>query len=154
MYVSPHSSEGVRRRSWSGCLSVAVLLLLLSACGTMAPGPPPGAEEPEQPRAGEWSLHYSGDCAGREAEPLWIAKINETEIVFDDFRLLRNAEGDYIGSAVFFAPMPADGRDIPYEISYALTATDAGAFIGMETVVEGGGHGLGCPIELVPVDED
>ena len=45
--------------------------------------------------------------------------------------------------------MPVDGRDIPYEIRYVLRASDDGGFRGTETIIEGGGHGLACPIELV-----
>ena len=82
-----------------------------------------------------------------------ITVLDETTIAFDDFELRRNAHGEYVGSAVFIAPMPVDGRDIPYEIAYALTATDAGGFRGTETIVEGGGHGIACPVELVYIGE-
>lgn len=123
------------------------LLLLVAACGAMAP--PPSLE----PQAGKWRQSYTGECAGRESETLLIAELDEMKMVFDDFRLLRDDAGQYSGSAIFIAPMPVDGRDIPYEITYALRATDDGAFIGTETIVEGGGHGLDCPIELVFIGE-
>ena len=121
------------------------LLLVLSACGTLATQP---TQKPAAPKAGLWSQHYTGECAGQEAESLLITQLDETAIVFDEFELLRNAEGEYVGSAIFIAPMPVDGRDIPYEITYALKANDDGGFSGSETIVEGGGHGLGCPVEL------
>lgn len=123
-----------------------VLLAMLTACGTMAPAP---TMELEAPQAGLWSLRFSGDCSGQEAESLLITKLDENTIVFDEFELLRNEAGEYVGSAIFIAPMPVDGRDIPYEISYVLRASEAGGFSGTETIIEGGGHGLGCPVELV-----
>lgn len=122
----------------------ALAALVMSACGAMQPELAPSA-----PRAGKWSLEYRGGCAGQEAETLHITRLDESEIAFDDFRLLLNEHGEYVGGATFFAPMPVDGRDIPYEISYTLNATDEGAFAGTETIVEGGGHGLDCPVELV-----
>lgn len=103
----------------------------------------------DMPRAGVWTQQYTGECEGRESETLLITELDATTIVFDDFELLRNAEGEYVGSAIFIAPMPVDGRDIPYEITYALKANDDGGFSGAEKIVEGGGHGLACPIELV-----
>lgn len=120
------------------------LLLLLSACGTMAPAAP-RAMAP----AGLWMQQYTGECAGRESEKLLITQLDETAIVFDEFELLRNDAGEYVGSAIFIAPMPVDGRDIPYEITYTLRASENGSFSGTETIIEGGGHGLGCPIALV-----
>ena len=120
-----------------------VALLLLSACGTLQPELAPAG-----PRAGLWSLEYRGGCSGREAETLQITRLGGHEIAFDEFRLLRNAAGEFVGDATFFAAMPADGRDIPYEISYTLRASEGGGFAGTETIVEGGGHGLGCPVEL------
>ena len=129
---------------------VLLLFALLTACGTMAPMPAP---ETHSPRAGLWSLSFSGGCAGQEAESLLITQLDENVIVFDEFELRRNEAGEYIGSAIFIAPMPVDGRDIPYEISYALRASGDGGFVGTETIVEGGGHGLGCPVELVYVGD-
>ena len=112
----------------------------------MAPAP---TSEPDGPKAGEWSLLFGGECAGRESESLQIAQLDESAIVFDEFELLRNEAGEYVGSAIFIAPMPVDGRDIPYEITYALSANDDGGFSGTETIIEGGGHGLACSITLV-----
>ncbi len=112
----------------------------------MAPQPRP--LEPALPQAGRWTLRYTGECAGREAEPLLITRLDEQELVFDDFHLERNERGDYVGSAIFIAPMPVDGREIPYEIAYALRPTAAGAFAGSETVTEGGGQSIACPIVL------
>ncbi|MCY3918022.1 MAG: hypothetical protein OXG49_18615 [Chloroflexi bacterium] len=120
------------------------LALALTACGTMAPAP---VSSSEAPKAGLWSLRFSGDCSEQEAESLLITQLDEEAIVFDEFELLRNEAGAYVGSAIFTAPMPVDGRDIPYEIRYAL-ASDDGGFSGTETIIEGGGHGLACPIEL------
>ena len=123
---------------------------MLSACGTMAPAP---TSEPEMSQAGLWSLRFSGECSGQEAESLRITQLDESAIVFDEFELLRNEAGEYVGSAIFIAPMPVDGRDIPYEISYALRASDDGGFSGTETIIEGGGHGIACQVELVFVGD-
>ena len=125
-----------------------LLVVTLSACGTMAPVT---TSQPEAPKAGLWALRFSGDCAGQEAESLRITQLDEIAIVFDEFELLRNEAGEFVGSAIFIAPMPVDGRDIPYEITYALRANDDVGFSGTETIVEGGGHGIACPIELVYV---
>ena len=122
-----------------------VVMLTLGACGTMAPAPESNAETPGP---GLWSLQFTGECSGQEAESLRITQLDEAAIVFDEFELLRNDAGDYAGSAIFIAPMPVDGRDIPYEISYLLRASGDGGFRGTETIVEGGGHGLACPVEL------
>lgn len=111
----------------------------------MAPVPESASEEPQ---TGSWTLRFSGDCSGQEAESLLITQLDESAIVFDEFELLRNEAGEYAGSAIFIAPMPVDGRDIPYEIRYVLRASDDGGFRGTETIIEGGGHGLTCPIEL------
>lgn len=100
------------------------------------------------PRAGLWSLEYTGGCTGREAERLQIIRLDETAIVFGDFTLLRDESGQYIGTADRIAPMPVDGREIGYTITYTLTADEMGAFAGVERVVEGGGHGLDCPVVL------
>ena len=62
--------------------SLAPLMLILSACGTMATPP---ESEAIMPRAGLWTQEYSGECAGRESETLRISQLNETEIVFDEF---------------------------------------------------------------------
>ncbi len=127
------------------------LLLSLNACGTMAPPPESKAE---RPRTGLWSQEYTGECAGRESETLHISQLDETEIVFDDFRLLRDEEGQYSGGANFIAPMPEDERDVIYTIVYDLRGSEDGGFIGTETIIEGGGHSLGCPIELVFVNAE
>ena len=115
----------------------------------MQPAPTSVTTQPESPGPGEWSLEYRGGCTGQEAEKLRITRLDESEIAFDDFRLLRNDEGEYSGSAIFIAPMPVDGREIPYEIIYTLSSSDDGGFVGTETIIEGGGHGLDCPVELV-----
>ncbi len=125
-----------------------LMLLFLNACGTVAPSLVQSA-----PRAGMWSLEYRGGCSGQEAETLQITRLDENEIAFDDFRLLRDDQGEYSGAVDLIAPMPADGRDVPYTITYRLRATAAGGFAGSETIVEGGGHGLGCPVELVFLGE-
>lgn len=126
-------------------LSVLLVIAQLTACGTMAL-PESNAKTPGP---GMWTLAYSGECAGRESEPLRVTRLDESAIVFDDFELLRNEAGEYAGSAIFSAPMPVDGRDIPYEIRYVLRASDDGGFSGSETVVEDGGHSIACPIELL-----
>ena len=122
------------------------MLLAFAACGT--PAPPPGAAS-ALARPGIWTQHYTGECAGREPESLRISQLNESEIIFDEFQLQRNENGEYSGSAIFIAPMPVDGRDIPYEIRYVLRASGDNGFSGTETIIEGGGHGIGCPIDLV-----
>ena len=115
----------------------------------MAPMPDVRPEQSQAPRIGEWSLEYRGGCTGREAEKLQITRLDENEIAFDDFRLLHNEAGEFVGSATFFAPMPVDGRNIPYEVTYTLRASDEGMFVGTETITEGGGHSLDCPVALV-----
>ncbi len=109
---------------------------------------------PLAPSLGVWSLEYRGGCTGQEAEKLRITRLDESEIAFEDFRLLRKDEGEYSGSAIFIAPMPVDGREIPYEIIYTLSSSDDGGFAGTETIIEGGGHGLDCPVELLYVGAD
>ena len=109
---------------------------------------PPGAKL-DEPKAGVWLQTYTGECAGREAETLLISRLDDAEIAFDAFRLLRDEDGQYRGGAHFSAPMPEDERDVLYTIEYALRAAEDGRFIGTETIIEGGGHGLGCPIALV-----
>ncbi len=128
-----------------GLADFVLLLLLLTACGTMAP---PLSTVREEPKAGLWTQRYSGECAGRESEPLLITRLDKSAIVFDEFELLRNEAGGYAGSAIFSAPMPVDGREIPYEIAYVLELNGTGGFSGSETVVEDGGHSIACPIEL------
>ena len=130
------------------------LLFVLTACGTLAPMPAPREETLAEPRAGNWTLEYSGGCTGRETEPLLITQLDETAIVFDDFTLRRNEAGEYVGTANRIAPMPVDGREIGYTITFRLKATEAGGFAGTETVVEGGGHGLDCPVELRYLGEE
>ena len=127
--------------SVSRFLLAAMLLSLLSGCGTVAA--PPAFS----PRAGIWTLRYTGECAGRAAERLDITQLDAAVIAFADFTLRRDAAGGYVGSALFSAPMPADGRDIPYEIAYRLRP-EGGGFSGSETVIESGGHGIACPIAL------
>ena len=100
------------------------------------------------PREGAWTLAYRGDCAGRESERITITQLDERAIAFDAFNLLRGDAGDYVGSATFIAPMPADGRNIPYEIRYALRLDAEGKLVGTQTVIEGGGHGLTCSVQL------
>jgi len=119
---------------------VIFLLVLLAGCGTMLP---PAAQP------GAWRLEYRGECAGREAEPLQITRIDERAIAFTDFLLEADAQQVYRGRARYIAPMPADGRDIAYTIDYALQANEHGGFTGEQVVIESGGHGLACPVELV-----
>ncbi len=129
-------------------LSVLLVIAQLTACGTMAP---PLSTVREEPKAGLWTRRYSGECAGRESEPLRVTRLDESAIVFDEFELLRNEAGEYVGSAIFSTSMPVDGREIPYEIAYVLELNGTGGFSGSETVVEDGGHAIACPIELKPV---
>lgn len=123
-----------------------VAFTLLAGCGTMAAAPESTAQ---RPRAGSWTLEYTGGCAGRESEPINISHLDDAELVFDDFRLRRNTEGIFEGSADFIAPMPADGRDVIYTIAYALRLSDDGSFTGSESITEDGGESLDCPIQLV-----
>ena len=122
------------------------LLCLLAGCGSAAPVAPTAAEAAQ---VGRWSLEYGGACSGREAEPITISRLDDAQIVFDDFRLRLNDDGQYEGNADFIASMPVDGRDIPYTIAYVVRRDEAGGFVGTETVVEGGGRSADCPIELV-----
>ena len=134
--------------SWKRTAAL-ILALALAGCGTLATPP-----TPIPPAAGLWTLHFHGDCAGRESESVRIKRLDDNEIAFDDFRLLRDDAGEYTGSATFIAPMPADGRDIGYVVTYELRRDDAGGFAGTQTVVEGGGHGIGCPVALTPPKRD
>ena len=141
-----------------------ILICSLVACGTMAKPAP--ATLPKSPsismrgdldagsRIGHWSLRYTGGCTGRESEPIEVTRLDDAELVFDDFQLSREETGSYLGSANFIAPMPADGRDVVYTIAYSLRREDEGKFVGTETVVEGGGHSLDCPVELLPIAEE
>ena len=140
-----------------------ILICSLVACGTMAkPAPATLDKSPsismegdlERGRIGNWSLRYTGSCTGRESEPIEVTRLDDAELVFGDFHLLRDETGHYIGSADFIAPMPADGRDVVYTITYSLSLSEEGEFIGTETITEGGGHSLDCPVELVVVAEE
>ncbi|MDE2859163.1 MAG: hypothetical protein OXN94_15065 [Chloroflexota bacterium] len=137
------------------CLTLVAFWL--SSCGTMAiPITTPLEKSPsiavggdlEGGRPGSWTLEYTGECAGRESETIQVTGLGAAELLFDDFHLRRNTEGVFEGSADFIAPMPADGRDVVYTIDYALRLTDDGKFAGSETITEGGGHSLGCSVEL------
>ncbi len=123
-------------------IAALILVIALAGCGTMETSP-----SPIPLKAGIWTLEYVGDCQAREAETIHITGLDEREIAFDDFRLLRDETGQYTGSASFIAPMPADGREIGYIISYSLSPT-ADGYAGQQLVVEGGGHGIGCPVRL------
>ncbi len=133
------------RMSVAASLFLAVVALVFTACGTMAP---PLSTVRQEPKAGLWTQRYSGECAGRESEQLRVTRLDESAIVFDEFELLRNEAGEYAGSAIFSASMPVDGREIPYEIAYVLELNGTGGFSGSETVIEDGGHSIACPIEL------
>lgn len=123
-------------------IAALILVIALAGCGTMETSP-----SPIPLKAGIWTLEYVGDCQAREDETIHITDHDEREIAFDDFRLLRDETGQYTGSASFIAPMPADGREIGYIISYSLSPT-ADGYAGQQLVVEGGGHGIGCPVRL------
>ena len=122
------------------------LLCLLAGCGSAVPKAPTVTETA---RVGRWSLEYGGTCSGREAKLIHISQLDDSQVVFDDFHLRRNDDGQYKGNADFIASMPVDGRDIPYTIAYVVRRDGAGGFVGTETVVEGGGRSADCPIELV-----
>ena len=124
---------------------VLLVVIILSSCGAMAPMPDAG---PASPRVGRWSLAYSGGCTGREAEPIEVTRLDATELVFDEFHLRVDEAGYYAGSADFIAPMPADGRDVVYTVAYRLSLNEGGTFVGTETITEGGGHSLDCPVAL------
>ncbi|MCY3572629.1 MAG: hypothetical protein OXG92_01710 [Chloroflexi bacterium] len=126
-----------------GNLLCLLFIVFLAGCGSLAA---PMRESP--PGAGIWRLDYAGDCQAREAETIHITVLDEREITFGDFRLLRDEAGQYSGSASFLAPMPVDGREIGYIISYSLWRETAG-FVGEQVVVEGGGHGINCPVKLI-----
>ena len=113
-------------------------LLALSACGTLA-----------RQQTGPWTLHFKGDCAGRESEPIQVTRLDAAQLHFDDFSLHRDAADLYRGSANFIAPMPADGRDIIYTVSYSLRRETDSKLSGIQSITEGGGHSLPCPVELI-----
>ena len=135
-------------------LIVLLAVVFLVSCGAMAPMPDAGPKQPQKPPVGKWSLAYTGGCAGREAEPIEVTRLDETELIFDDFHLRRDEAGYYAGSADFIAPMPADGRDVVYTVAYSLSLNEEGAFVGTETITEGGGHSLDCPVALVYAGAD
>ncbi len=99
-------------------------------------------------RLGTWTLDYSGDCAGRDSESITVTRLDAEEMVFDGFHLRRDASDVFTGEAHFIAPMPADARDVLYTIAYALQRRADGAFVGSETITEGGGAALACLVEL------
>ena len=105
------------------------------------------------PKTGRWSLEYFGGCTGREAKPILVTHLDDNTLIFDDFELRRDDDGQFTGSADFVAPMPADGRDVIYTIAYSLRDVGDGKFAGTEEITEGGGHSLDCPVELVYVGE-
>lgn len=127
---------------------VLLVVIILASCGAMAPMPDAGPAQPQTPRVGRWSLAYTGGCTGREAEPIEVTRLDATELVFDEFHLRVDEAGEYAGSADFIAPMPADGRDVVYTVAYRLSLNEDGTFVGTETITEGGGHSLDCPVAL------
>ncbi|GEM_PF-1166894 len=131
-----------------------LMLLMLSACGdmsTLAPTIVPTADSIAP--SGSWSLAYTGDCEAREGESLDITITEDDEIVFDDYTLTLDDDGNYIGSAQFTTPMPVDGRDVVFVITYNLTQEDRTTFIGTETVEEVGKGEDPCPIRLTYASE-
>lgn len=131
-------------------LMIVLCVMMLSvSCGAMAPMPDVSTEQSQAPRIGKWLLQYTGGCTGREAESIAVERLDESELVFDDFHLRRDADGTYVGSADFIAPMPADGRDVVYTVAYSFKLNSDGSFVGTETITEGGGHSLDCPVKLV-----
>ena len=134
----------------------ALMIIWMAGCGTMAK---PAATPLERDSAGHsqlgaWTLEYSGDCAGREAERVQVRRLDGSELVFDEFQLRRADDGLFAGNADFIAPMPADGRDVSYRIAYALRRRADGAFAGRETITEDGGAALGCPVTLTYAGHD
>ena len=78
-----------------------------------------------------------------------MSRLEAADLVFDGFHVRRDSEGIFQGSADFIAPMPADGRNVVYTVTYALQAFEDGRFAGTETITEDGGASLDCPVELV-----
>ena len=136
------------------CLLALFMSFLLAGCGTMAtPGDDGTGASSERPKTGRWSLEYTGGCTGREAESILITHLDDSTLVFDDFALRRDDDGQFAGGVDFVAPMPADGRDVIYTITYSLRNSGVGRFAGTEGITEDGGHSLDCPVELVYVGE-
>ena len=136
------------------CLLALFMSFLLAGCGTMATPADDGSDaSSERPKTGRWSLEYTGGCTGREAEAILVTHLDDNTLIFDDFELRRDDDGQFTGSADFVAPMPADGRDVIYTIAYSLRDVGEGKYAGTETITEGGGHSLDCPVELVYVGE-
>ena len=131
----------------------------LVGCGTMAKPANPAASDSSLSEAlgrgiaGRWSLEYTGGCTGRESETIHLTLLDDETIVFDDFELRRNNDGVFQGRADFIAPMPADGRDVVYTIAFSLSIAEDGGFAGTESITEGGGQSLECPVKLVPGGE-
>ena len=130
-----------------------VLIVMLSACGQIfAPPvtlPTVIPTEDSIVPSGKWSLSYMGDCSAREAESLDVTITEDGAIVFDDYTLTLNDDGEYVGSAQFTAPMPADGRDIVFITEYRLTQEDRTTFAGVQSVEEVGKGSEPCPVRLV-----
>ena len=131
-----------------------VFSLILLLMGPYFPTPTAFNQGSAAGGVGRWLLEYDGPCSGRESESIAISQLDAAQMTFDGFHLRRNAAGQYEGSADFTASMPVDGRDIPYTIAYVLNRNEGGGFVGVESVTEGGGHALECPIALVFAGEE
>lgn len=131
------------------------LFFLLACRGLVTPFPPPTVEPTEDSIApsGIWSLEYTGDCEARESESLDITIAGDGSISFKDYILTLDDNGQYVGSAQFTTPMPADGRDIVFIFEYQLTQDSHTMFTGTETLTEVGKGNETCPIQLVYVGE-
>ena len=138
---APNANLGLRMNSVAYCIA----LLLLAGCGALAHPPPTTAPDP----SGVWTLHFLGDCAGRESERIQVLSLDDAQMSFADFTLKRDADRVYSGSANFIAPMPVDGRDIVYTVRYSLRRETDGRFSGVQSITESGGHSLPCAVELV-----
>ncbi len=132
-----------------------VLMFMVSACSGVfeTPTPSPVPTEDSIAPSGSWSLEYTGVCEARESESLDITISDEGYIIFDDYTLMPDATGQYVGSSQFSTPMPADGRDVVFIITYRLTLESRTKFIGTETVEEVGKGQDPCPIQLVFQDK-
>ena len=74
--------------------------------------------------------------------------------MFEDFTLIVDEDGQYVGEAQFVAPMPEDHRDIIYTIGYQLTQESETVFSGEEVIVESGKLSDGCPIQFIYQGEE
>ena len=136
---------------------ILILFGSLVACGSNpTPSTPLPTETVDSSIAplGLWSVVFIEKCQGREAKNIDVTTFDDKQIVFDEFTLTVDENGQYVGQAQFVAPMPEDHRDVIYTIEYQLTQDSETVFSGEEVIVESGGLSDGCPIQFIYQGEE